>query len=1198
MNDETQPYQPDSDSEDEREDQPKPPSRLDRLMSAKDKAEKEAAQWNEIERLGKPLPSYDQSGQDVTQSYTFEPQEKAGDTPTGQDTPSKPASPTAPPQQPQRAAPPFPHPTDRPAPPPASSGPGRTPTAPPPPSQPPDQGYSPPPSMSSEPPVPGRTDQGDIRRGVKPVGGQAHERYQPPPKNLDEVRIDSNGMPLPRRVPLKDADATLVGESAYLDQTPEPPADQTLPHGYSRPSQQDYQEYQQTYQQAPRARADRAASYAASAPEAPPRRRSQPLGRRFRFSWGCLARVVGLSVIGLLVAGMLGGGAAAMYYAQSTGPSFEGIHQISDLQQKALQFQTTRIRANDGSVLYELNDPNGGFRNYVTLDQISPWVIMATVATEERMYFTNPGFSIPAMTRAVIQAYREGRSIAGTSTITQQLTRALLLPEGERTQRSYQRKIKEIFLAGELGRRFSKKEILELYLNQIYYGNLAYGIEAAAQTYFQKSAKDLTMAEASFLVGLPQAPAVWDPVTNKEAVLQRQQQVLALMLKAGCIDTGDSGVDLSQNCVTDQTLAAAQPEFAAIAAREFHAPAIQARYPHWVVYVQQQLEADETVGPSIYTSGYDVYTTIDPRLQDLAQEQVNLNLSGLTDRNVTNASVVVIDPHTGAILAMVGSKDFNDEAIDGQVNVALTPQQPGSSIKPFTYLTAFRKGWTPSTVIWDVPISYEIPGFGTYTPVNYDARFHGPVPARVALANSFNIPAVETLDFVGVPALLQTLNDVGITSLGDSSNPNSYGLSLTLGAGEVYLLEWTNAYATLASGGQYHPPYGIQRIEKNGEVIQEYQVPEAKQVVEPDLVYLLTSILSDTEARVPEFGRNSPLSPPYPAAAKTGTTNDFRDNWTMGFTTNLAVGVWVGNSDNSPMIDVSGVTGAGPIWRGVMDGSQQWYPAQAFPRPSGIIDQTVCSDDGALPSPYCTEHSEVRTDVFAASNPPPPADQSMYRQLRVDQFTGLIANENCQDFAEDKFFIVLPNPSQTAGIDMPAFERDWLLNSDEGKAWATSRGIPLDRFEMAPTEACKPDSPKPTIVIDTPQAGSEQMGVVTVTGTVDAPNFSHFRVEFGVGDNPIGWGVMQDDTSQAVHSGPLGQADLAAYGSGIMTIRVIVYDTEGHHAERRVVFVLTQPTATPAPTDMPTPTPTNTPTLAPATPTIAPTEAPTTEATP
>ncbi len=876
---------------------------------------------------------------------------------------------------------------------------------------------------------------------------------------------------------------------------------------------------------------------------------------------------------------MLTGGGAAMYYAQVTAPSFRGITDITDLQQRALQFQTTRIRDAEGNILYEINDPTGGRRTYVTLDQVSPWVIVATVATEEREFFTNPGFSITAVIRAAYQNLREGEIVSGASTITQQLTRALLLPEDERYERSYERKLKEVFLAAELGRRFEKTEILELYLNQIYYGNLAYGIEAAAQTYFGKSARDLNVAEAAFLAGLPQSPVMWDPVNNKALTLQRMQQVFNLMLEAGCLDTGNTSLQLP--CTTGETLTAAQAEIVAVATREYHAPAIQAKYPHWVVYVQQLLEADDTIGPAIYTSGFDVYTTLNPDLQDAAQLQVESVLSGLAGRNVNNASVVVIDVHTGAILAMVGSRNFNDEAIDGQVNIALTPQQPGSSIKPFTYLAAFRQGWTPATVIWDVPIRYEIPGFGTYAPVNYDGKFRGPVTIREAIANSLNVPAVLTLDHVGVPALLEVLNDLGISSLGDPSNPYNFGLSLTLGAGDVYLLEWTNAYATIANGGVLRPPYAIQRIERNGEVIAgyPYQVPPGEQVIDPGHAYLLQSILSDKQARIPSFGENTPISPPYPAGAKTGTTNDFRDNWTMGFTTEVAVGVWVGNTDNSPMLNVTGVTGAGPIWRGVMDVAAQLYPPKEFPRPPGVFEQTVCIDDGALPSPYCLEHSRTRTELFT-SDPPGPND-GLYRLLTVDSFSGLIANQNCQDYTTEKLFVVLPNYSQM--IDTRPYIRDWLTNTDAGRAWAAERGIPAEMLALAPPEAfCAPDTPRPEIAIDAPQEGSTQGNIVTVVGTANAPNFSHYRVEFGVSHDPIGWGVVQGDTSQAIQGGVLGQVDLSAFEDGPMTIRVIVYDTAGHSAERRVHFMLAKPTPTPTPT--PTATPTVTPTV-PATPT-------------
>jgi penicillin-binding protein 1C len=1169
----------DQNPEDEQAESPSRLDRLDRLIKAQENEEKQAARWDEIEGSGQPVSGADQIEGGSTQPVGRAAQpDLSGEPPVPQETP--PAAETgykAPDDRPPAA---FPHPTDSPA---AfttliqsrSKTTGRliNPSAP----HPTDQG------IMAEPPQPTLTDADATRRGITPPGGQPHHRYQPPPEKAGPVRLDADGMPLPPNHQQSEPEAslTVASQRPSFDQ----PAQGFAPSG---------PEHLQR----------------AGSPQAQfEQRAGRPSFRRPRFTWGCLGRSLMLGLVSALVLLMLGGGAASIYYAQVTAPAFANINGIADLQQRALQFETTRIRDRDGNILYELNDPQGGFRDYVTLDQVSPWVIVATVSTEERDFFTNPGFSVPAIGRAVFQNLMEGRAVSGASTITQQLTRALLLPEEERTQRSYERKIKEIFLASELGRRFTKREILELYLNQIYYGNLAYGIEAASRTYFNKSSHDLTFAEASFLAGLPQAPAVWDPVINKEGALGRQQSVIALMKEGGCLDTGDTGLTLP--CTTDADIAAAQAGIVTLTNTTFHAPAIQAKYPHWVVYIQQLLEADKTIGPAIYTSGFDVYTTLDPRLQDLAQAKVELVLSGLTDRNVNNASVVVLDPKTGAILAMVGSRNFNDESIDGQVNVALTLQQPGSSIKPFTYLTAFRKGWNPSTMLWDVPIGYDIPGFGRYEPLNYDGKFHGPVTVRTALANSYNIPAVLALDYVGVPELLKTLNDFGITTLGDPSNPKNLGLSLTLGAGDVYLLDWADAYAAIANNGEWHPTYAIERIERNGQVIEgyPYQVPEGKRVISDEDAFLITSILSDTEARVPAFGRESVISPPYPAAAKTGTTNDYVDNWTMGFTTQMVVGVWVGNTDNSPMINVSGVTGAGPIWRGIMDGAQEWYPAGPFPRPSTIHEQTVCADDGALPSAYCQEHSDLRTDVFGPVAPPPAADKGLYQQLKVDQFTGLIANENCPDFVEDKFFVVLPNPSQL--IDTRVFEQNWLTASEDGQAWATRRALPMDRFTIAPTEACKADTPKPTIMIDAPAPDSTQMGLVTVIGTVNAPNFSHYVVEFGVGNDPLGWGVLQAETHQTVQNGQLGQANLSAYDTGQMTIRVIVYDTQGHHAEKRVVFNFIKPTPTPAPTDMPTvtpqPTPTNFPTSTsepsstPAdtpTPTPAPTDMPAPTATP
>lgn len=1196
----------------ETENQP-PASRLDRLMGAKERSEKEAARWSELEGRGEPVPSQDREHPGMTQPRMSEPPRSDEDTPTGQVTPPRGLPPIpgagqaidspgsdgpgsdAPPadgdeqayrsEARRRNMPPplFPHPTD----PPDMARPDE-----------PELGQADEDDLLAEPPMPDDIDATRLSRERRPIRLEDLEDDEgDTPVGEDTPVRRGDSMPLPRETPFEDLDATLVGRAAYHDElddvaqptmrnrrvTPEPEDQPPSYFASSVPTEErrapvDDRQAPTSYSAPPRT---------ARPPAPPPARREPPRrqpapkkkaarkkrarrGLRFSLSWGCVTQWLMLSIVSAIVALMLGGGGAAIYYSQVTAPTFRGINTVEDLQARSLQFQTTRIRDREGNVLYEINDPEGGFRDYVPLEEISPWVIVATVATEEREYFTNPGFSIPAIVRAVYQNTREGEVISGASTITQQVTRSLLIPEEERTGQNYSRKVKEVFLAAELGRRFNKDDILELYLNQNYYGNLAYGIEAAAQTYFDKSAAELSLAEASFLAGLPQGPALYDPVSNKAGALGRQQDVLALMLEAGCVDVGRTNLELP--CTTPEAIQAAQPDIVAIANREFQAPNIQARYPHWVVFVQQQLEA--LVGPQIYTAGFDVYTTIDPRLQDAAQAQVENVLAGLADRNVGNASVVAVDVQTGAILAMVGSRNFHDEAIDGQVNIALTPQQPGSSIKPFTYLAALRQDFTPATVIWDVPIAYDIPGFGVYEPVNYSGRFNGPVTVRYAIANSLNIPAVITLDHVGVPALLQVLNDVGISSLGDASNPNNFGLSLTLGAGEVYLLEWANAFATIGNGGTYRPPYAIERIERDGQVIEgyPYQVPAGVQALTPGHAYLMQSILSDKQARVPSFGENTPISPPYPAGAKTGTTNDFRDNWTMGFTTEVAVGVWVGNTDNSPMLNVTGVTGAGPIWRGVMDAAAalpEYAPAE-FQRPPGVFPQTVCLDDGTLADNYewCRENSQTHVELFA--DDPPGAEQRLYRQLTVDSFTGLLANEYCTEYVTEETFLVLPNHSQL--IDLRPFIRNWLTGTEMGQGWLAQRGL-ADALNTnpPPEESCGPDTPRPTIQIAEPVEGGTQENVVVVRGTVEAPNFSHYRVEFGVSHNPAGWGVVQGDTSQQINNNVLGMIDLSGYEDGPMTIRVVVYDTAGHSAAREAHFYLekAEPTPTPEPTDVP-----------------------------
>ena len=599
---------------------------------------------------------------------------------------------------------------------------------------------------------------------------------------------------------------------------------------------------------------------------------------------GCFWRVVlifgFLLVLVLLVAGSIG---IYQYFRISSS-----LPDVAELQENAAKFETTRILDRNGNVLYEILDPNAGRRTYVPLEEISPYLIAATIATEDKDFYSNPGFDIWAMARALWQNYTAGEIKSGASTITQQLARALLMDPSERYEQSYARKAREIVLAYKITNEYSKEEILELYLNENFYVNMAYGVQAAAETYFNTNASDLNLAQASFLAGLPQGPSIYDVYTNRETTLYRHRSVLVLMYELSeeedCIEVGMGKPPV---CVSYEEATQAGIE---ISNYEFPELTFDITYPHWVVYVKGLLE--EQFDPqTIYRSGFTVYTTLDPDLQDEAERIVSEQVAALAGKNATNGALMASDPNTGEILAMVGSEDFYNEDIDGQVNMALSQtRQPGSAIKPLTYVAAFEKGWTPSTLIWDVPTAFppsEDP-YDTnppYEPVNYDGDFHGPVTLRSALANSFNIPAVKALEYVGIyddqdtpdkEGLIAFAERLGITSL----TRNDYGLALTLGGGEISLKELTSAYAAFANEGRKMPSVAITKIvDHTGNVVYEYEPPAGDQVIRAEHAYLISSILSDTTARIPMFGTNPVINLNFPAAVKTGTTNDFRDNW-------------------------------------------------------------------------------------------------------------------------------------------------------------------------------------------------------------------------------------------------------------------------------------------------------------------------------
>ncbi|NPV85964.1 MAG: hypothetical protein HPY45_08150 [Anaerolineae bacterium] len=896
--------------------------------------------------------------------------------------------------------------------------------------------------------------------------------------------------------------------------------------------------------------------------------------------WGCLLRLfIAIVFVAILFMIVVVSVAVFQYYSLVNSPQFPDVRHLKE---HAAQFETTRILDRNGNPLYEILDPSAGRRTYIDLKPgtISPYIIAATIATEDKEYYNHPGYDPVAIVRALWQNYTTGKIVSGASTITQQLARVLLLSPEERGEKTVQRKALEIVLAAEITRLYSKEEILELYLNQIYYGNLAYGIEAAAQTYFHTSASRLTLAQSAFLAGLPQAPAVYDIFQNREETLRRFEQVLRLMYEAsreqGCIYVS---TNIDKVCISEADVARAREE---IYAYRFELDQNVMRYPHWVTYIQSLLRDQfGYTDQMIYSSGLTVYTTLDPAFQEVVQRIVSEHVRGLADRNVKNGALVVIKPASGEILAMVGSPDFDDPQT-GQINMAVVPRQPGSAIKPLTYTAAFEKGWTPATLIWDIPSRFPPSGDPNdtrppYEPKNYDDEFHGPVTVRIALANSYNIPAVKTLQFVGIydkpevpgeDGLVAFARRLGISTL---TRPD-YGLSLTLGGGEVSLLELTAAYAVYANGGWRVPPVAITKIlNYKNEVLYEYKPPDPYPAVQPKHAYLISSILSDNQAREAEFGTNSVLNLPFQAAVKTGTSNDFRDNWTLGYTPDIAVGVWVGNADNTPMRGTSGVTGAGPIWADSMRTIINTFyggVSSPFVKPNDVVERTICAMSGTEPSEWCPSQ---RVEVFAADQPPLPKEYDFWRKVKVDTWTGLLASHDCSEFVREEFVL---NVSDQEAVD-------WIKNTEQGRRWAAGIGF-NEPIALIPSRECRIDDPRPIVRFEGIFDGQTiTYSPLDIYGIVDATEgFKDFVLQYGLGDEPSQWIQLGDKVTQQIkYPDILYVWFLDGTQNGRVTLRLYLASTEDGYAEKRIHLNLLAPTSTPTvtPTLTPTPVPTQTP---------------------
>jgi penicillin-binding protein 1C len=557
----------------------------------------------------------------------------------------------------------------------------------------------------------------------------------------------------------------------------------------------------------------------------------------------------------------------------------------------------------------------------VSLEEISPALLKATIAAEDRHFFTHAGINPYAVARAFLQNLRNRKVVSGASTITQQVVRNVY-----RFRRNLFSKIVEAWLAVRLEHSLSKGEILVQYLNRISYGNQAYGIEAASRLYLDKPSSDLSLAEAAFLATLPRSPSRLNPYRNFAAVEMRQKELLHRMAALSSITKSESQRALEEKI----RLRPAQEKF---------------RAPHFCDYVLAQVPAEKIGALST------IRTSLDYSLQEKIETLLRNHLHFLEKKGITNGAVLVLDNSTGDILAMAGSKDFFDDRNDGQVNGSLALRQPGSTLKPLTYALALEKGMTAATIIEDVPTQF--PAFdGNFAPENYDEKFHGPIRLRSALASSYNIPAVSVLQRLGPDLLYRRLKDLEFASLQQS--PEFYGVGLTLGNGEVTLLELTRAYACLARQGLSLRERSILEYgRKDGGAFSPAQGQDRRRIFSPEVSYIITHILADRDARVPTFGYLSPLNFHFPVAAKTGTSKDFRDNWTVGYTPDLTIGVWVGNFDGTPMHNVSGMTGAGPLFRDVTLLVSSRNKTEEFREPTNLVHRAICPLSGKLPSARC-----------------------------------------------------------------------------------------------------------------------------------------------------------------------------------------------------------------------------------------------------
>ena len=956
-------------------------------------------------------------------------------------------------------------------------------------------------------------------------------------------------MALPRQVPVTDLDATIPGtQGLFLDPANQPTvpvaavSDATVP-------------------------AMAAATIASGVPAVPapfvPPAPQTPAGpsyedavkadRNRKMRSGLLIAGIGFGF--LLLLGACGLILSFTYYNGLVSP-FQA--QIAALANYTPTSETVRVFSDDGTMIAEILGANGGDRDPVNLPDISPFMVHATLSMEDPLFFENPGCSPFSLFGTFVDNLFGGIQ-PGTS-IEEQLARNLVVQPSGSTSVDPMR---DLAIACELNQQYTKDELLQLYLNEIYLGNQTYGAQAAAQFYSAVGANVLNIAQSALLAGMIDAPALYDPVVNRDASFARMDETMQRMADVGCINLDYAPYNGQPFCVSQEDLTSGQTtvDKARVEAASYSPREQNSRYPQFVNYVLSVVE--QTYPASEMTQrGFQIYTTLNIPLQDTSQAALVSGVAATSPTGVNTGAVLVSDPRSGAILAMVGSPNVNDPNIDGQVNQAFTWQMAGGAIMPVGY-TAALEGltlngqftyMTPASILWDVPTTY--PTSPPYTPMNATGQYYGAVPLRRALANNLNVSATKAISFTGLERWVETAQRMGVRFLPDAQ----FGIPSSTGTNEVRLFDMQQAYSTLANTGNRVALYPIVRIsDSTGAAVPNPPTTPASTTVQPQIAFLMQNILADNQARSPVYGQNTPLNLPEFAgrvAGLTGTSDGSRDLWTLGFSANRVVGVWMGNINNTTT-NTNGMSAAAPVWNAVMRAALSSSPPPQFGNPGGIVQAQVCAATGAVYQPdQAYPCPAISTDVFVQAMPPPSANNAFIQSVPIDSWSGLAANQYCPDNASSRLVLITSDP--TAG--------PWV-NSPAGASYAASVGLQPPNT-LPPSGACTPSTQNPLIGISSPTAGQTVSGVVQINGQASATDFNRYQLEVAPA-NSGSFAIVFGPVGTPVQNGLLGQWDTIGVPNGAYDLRITMFSASGGTASRTVSIIVNNVTPTIVPTPLP-----------------------------